>query len=245
MTNTPFASEGAAPKSTLICIGQLTTIGEVANNNGSERGKEDYYKITYKLSGNGDRDQVGTFLFTPEFFEPTYNPRKDQSKSHRFVYSNNIWREEVANFNLLASPNANTQRVGLPTLPGLCGSQEKFVEVGSALQNAFCTTQDAGKFARLVQDTLTELAEDENHQIGYVLKQQFSGTGRYNERGYEEKIPGKYYEIVGFFYPTEDTVQMLEKKVEKFNSSEKTGGYRAAMTFSLETPFSAAGAAND
>src|SRR5690348_14662222 len=94
VNNNPFASEGVGPKPTLICIGQISSLSEVANTNGSERGKEDYYKITYKIAGSDNREQIGTFLFAPMFFAPTYSPRNDDSKSHKFVYSNNIWRED-------------------------------------------------------------------------------------------------------------------------------------------------------
>jgi len=243
MSNTsPFASEGASPKPTRICIGSLTHLSDVALTDGAARGKEDYYKIPYKLSASDSRDQIGTFLFIPQFFEPTYSPRRDPSKSHKFVYSNNIYRDDDQ-FNLLASPNINVQRVGLATLPGLCGSEQVFNEIGRKLQEQFCQTTPE-EFARVVHDTLTALMLTEDHQIGYVLKQQFQSSGRLNEKGYEEKIPGKYYEIAGFFWPTEKAVEMLEKKVEKFNSSAKTYGYKAEMTFALDTPF-ASGASSD
>lgn len=239
----PFASEGAAPKPTLICIGEVASIGEAVHNDGASRGKEDYYKIRFELTGNGaHRNPSGTFLFIPEFFSPHYTPRNEQSKSKKFVFANNIWREEHSSFNLLASPNAKTQRVGLPNLPGLCGSQDKFNEVGQTLQNDYLTVQDPVEYARRVQEVLQSL---EGTQVGYILKQQFQETGRLNEKGYPDKIPGKYYEIAGFYYPTEENVEMLQDKVAKFNASEKTYGYHALMTFSTEIPFDAQVATND
>ena len=242
-----FNSEGAKKKFTLVCLGKLEVIGDVGitvQKTDARTGelKPQYYKVPFEVSGAGSYgNQKGTFLWTPEFLEPGYLPARDESASRRFVFSNNIYREE-ADYNLLASPISDIQRVGHATLPGLCGSEEKFAEVTDTLQGLFCSEPDIPTLAGKVQEVLESLV---GTVVGYVMKQQFQKTDQVDSQGKSIYLALKYSEIAGFYYPTEKNIKFLQKKVEQFNGKAKAGGYRAQMNFDTDVPFDAQAATTD
>lgn len=224
----PFMSAGAKAKATQFCVGVLRN---VQASKVSTKGT--YYVVNFELESMGSGTSAKTrLLWHPEFFVQSYNPRADEERGRPFVYQNNFYTEHRG-YNPLSSDRTDSQLVGLSTLQGMAGSEQKFFEIGHQLKEVFANTSDLDQFAEQFDATLRSL---EGTTVGYILKQQWVDSGAKNDRGYAIKVPGKYYEVVGYFYPNSVEFSKIQKEVEKFTSKGKGQAY---VCFDPSVPFDA------
>lgn len=227
-----FISSGADAKPTLFCIGE---IAEVEATRPSKSGE--YYVTTFKINPLGSANQKATVWMTwhPEFLRPGYNTMKEESNAMKMLYDSNIIREHKG-FNVHSSEYGKTQTVGLATLQGMCGSEERFIEVATQLQEAFSESPDAETLVEKVDVIFQSLV---GNTVGYCLKQQWVKTDAVNDKGYAVKVRGKYYEVAGLFYATEGELAKINKAVEK--AKDKDASTQVWVCFDNEVPFSTAG----
>lgn len=226
-----FISSGADAKPTLFCIG---SIEEVEPTKSSSTG--DYYVTKFKIAPAGSANQGAQIWMTwhPEFLRPGYNTMKEESRGMKFLYDSHIIREHKG-FNVQSSEYGKTQNVGLASLQGLCGSEERFGEIATELQQAFTESTEENLLEK-VDEIFQSLV---GTSVGYVLKQQWVKTDAVNDKGYAVKVRGKYYETAGLFYPTEGELEKITKAVER--AKAKDASTSCWICFDAEVPFSTAG----
>jgi len=209
-----FLTTGAESKPTLFCIGEVASIGPTAP---SKKENSPYLVTPVEITPLGSANQKGRLWITwsPEFFRPGYSPNTEEDAGMKMVYSNNVAREHKG-YNPVSSEFGKTQSVGLAHLQGIAGSEAAADELAGKLQTAYSESSDVDTLVEKVDKIFAELV---GNTVGYVLKQQWTATSEKNEKGYAVKVRGKYYEVAGFFFPTEksykDIVDASERAKKK------------------------------
>lgn len=241
-----FTKPAADPKPTLYQVGTITYIKETeVTTSGST------FKKQYTLEGEAAAHQAksyGTLFYHPVFFSKGYSVNSESSKWLKQCFLRHILRPEQKwdNFDPKPgkwySPKSN-QVVGISFFQAACGSYKNYVNTVDALQEIFLTCNGDGEFAEKLDEVFATFV---GNQVGYVLKQQYEDSEERNEKGFAIPVPGKYYEIAGFFYPDEKGIEKkILKAVEKFNEKPFPAGYKAIMCFDNEVPFSGVGATSN
>jgi len=212
-----FITSGADSMPTLFCI------GEVAEIQPTRESKKGTYLVTeFKITplGAANKEARGYLTWHPDYMKPGYAPSMEKDKGRKMVYDSNIARDSKG-FNPV-STQYKGQAVGLANLQGLCGSAEKFKEVGEELQAAYAAAETPDDLVAAFDVIVGKLI---GTTVGYCLKQQWVPVeGSDNGNGYPIRVPGKYYELAGMFYPTKESLEAIEEGVEKAKSyAEKKG----------------------
>jgi len=228
-----FITSGADPKPTQYCVGE---IAQVSPTKQSSTGK--YLVTHFVINPLGSANSKANVWVTwhPDFLRPGYAPSQESDSGKKRVYDSNIARDPKG-----FSPNCSSydQQVGLASLQGLCGSNDKFNEIATELQQAFSESSDVDSLVEAVDKIFASLM---GTPVGYVLKQQWVNCegGVVNEKGYPVKVRGKYMETAGLFYPTVEVHKEIMKAIEgaeKYAQKKEVFFVRPFVCFSPEVPF--------
>lgn len=221
---------------TAFCLGK---IAEIAEPKLSEKGN---------VSVQVDLEPVGTgkkirfwLVFLQGVFGKKYKAEGfGQTKSFAENVCRHLAKDKYNGFDPTFSMYG--QYVGLAKLHGICGSAEKWAEVSGALQDAFEAegNEYTDEFLSTLHDILQDLV---GTNVGYILKQQIIDSDEINEKGRFVKVPGNFYELAGFFFPDEKTIEKINDAIETFN--KETHDRRAVKLFDESIPFDTFGATED
>lgn len=233
---------GADPRPTLFQVGRVVEISP------SRVGKSGSCFVKDIIIEGNESAKVSSstyyFCFVPRFFARGFHPASLEGAEKMF-WDNHINCKKGNETKFDPSIFA-WGAVGLAGLQGLATNDEKFNQIYEMAQVAFEEnppetkedgTEDYGAFAEALDTIFNDNIV--GNTVGYVLKQQLEATTEKNERGYPVRIPGKYYQVSGFFYLDKKTEKAIHKAVDKFNEKpmDRDKGWKAFVMFDSTLPF--------
>lgn len=197
----PFALAEPDKKPSLACVGYVEDIAD-AKPTANERYVNSRVKI---VSPSGGRDITTNFMFRPEWFEQGFSPKSFDALD----VDDRTKRGLALNYRRIFGTKGT---VGL--LAALVGGNVQ--EFAEALWAKGAVTEET------VVDTLREVNNAAQPDVGYILVQAKEKTDELNEEGKPVYVLSEFYEVQSVFFPTDEAKERLEKRAEK----TKDGSFR-------------------
>lgn len=215
----------------------IGTVAEISPATYKDTSK--YTTVKFKIAPRGSGSEVRGFM---TFYPGALQGVRD-TQFETMQYGQNVARVLDEKFYKGYNPQINSfdQYCGLAKLQGLCGSEKVFDDISTRIVKAFDAAVDQEEFLEKLDEILSELV---GTTVGFITKQQWETTDETYERNgktYAVKIPGRYNEIAGFFYVTEEVLDTIDDVISQYNSRNTSKdaypGHKAVKFYSREVPF--------
>ena len=219
-------------KPTLFCLGKVAAVGEAKMK--PETGNVSV-RVDIAPLGSAPKSTFWVLLFDGVFSDEKFADNSKLDRNYKANIAQGYPKSVKPLKRYYPGQNSVNQYVGLGKLDGLFNDDAVLAGHVQNIREAYLSGEN-DSYLGAIDAMMTETI---GRKVGYILKQRFEETDELNEKGYPVKVPGEYYELSGFFPPSDDGIAEVAEVVDAWENLNKP--VKALLMFDPTQPFDGSG----